>query len=233
MVNVWTKTVAAAGLLYAARRYFSNWGTTKSESTKYLPGDELIGPPVAQATEGVWIEASASSVWPWLVQLGQDRGGLYTFDTLENVIGLRYVNADRIHPEWQHLAPGDAVRLVPRGWMGLRGLAMRVVEVDDERCIVLRATAPEHHWDAVWSFHLIPEWEDRCRLLIRSRMSLRHPGEILLAELVGPARAFVTRGILTGVKRRVECTLQAEESAARAVDDLHREPQVVEGTLPL
>lgn len=232
MVNVWVKAAATAGLLYAARRYFKDWGTTKAESTSYLPGDELVGSPMARATEGVWINASASSVWPWLLQLGQDRGGLYSFEKFENVLGLMYANADRIHPEWQHLAPGDSVRLVPDGWMGASGISMRVVEVDDERCIVLRASAPEHHWDAVWSFHLIAHGDDRCRLLIRSRMSLRHPGEVLLAEAIGPARAFVTRGMLTGIRRRVEGTLQAEESAARAVADLHRREQVVEGTSP-
>lgn len=232
MVNLWVKAAATAGLLYTARRYFKDWGTTKAESASHLPGDELVGSPMARATEGVWINASASSVWPWLLQLGQDRGGLYSFEKLENIVGLLYVNADRIHPEWQNLAPGDSVRLVPDGWMGSSGISMRVVEVDDEKCLVLRASAPEHHWEAVWSFHLIAHGDDRCRLLIRSRMSLRHPGEVLLAEALGPERAFVTRGMLTGIRRRVEGTLQAEESAARAADDLRRRTQVVGGAVP-
>ena len=90
-----------------------------------LPGDELVGRPAVQTTEGVWVDAPASAVWPWLVQMGQDRGGLYSYQTLENLAGLHYRNADRIHPEWQHLAPGDAIRLVPKGWMGLReGIAI-------------------------------------------------------------------------------------------------------------
>ena len=67
----------------------------------------------------MWIDAPASAVWPWLVQMGQDRGGLYSYQTLENFVGLDYHNADRIHSEWQHLAPGDGMRLAPNGWFGL------------------------------------------------------------------------------------------------------------------
>src|SRR5262245_42181484 len=176
------RVAAAAALLYAARRYFHNWGTTKEECRMSLPGDRLVGGPVVASTEAVWINASASAVWPWLVQMGQDRGGLYSYETLENVVGLDYHNADRIHPEWQRLATGDAIRLVPMGWMGLRqGISMRVVDVVEQRSIVLRATPPDQLWDAVWSFHVIPHWEDRCRLLIRTRTRLRHPGEVLIA----------------------------------------------------
>src|SRR6476469_8101926 len=176
-----TKTMyvaAAAALLYAARRYYRNWGTTKEESVTYLPGDELLDQPAIRTTEAVWINAPASAVWPWLVQMGQDRGGLYSYETLENFFGLQYHNADRIHPEWQRLAPGDLVRLAPKGWMGMReGIALSVVKVVEQQNIVLRATPPEHALDTVWSFHLIPHWEDRCRVLIRSRTRVSHPGD--------------------------------------------------------
>ncbi len=195
----------AAGLLYAARRYFRDWGTTKAEAGGVLAGDELLAEPVLRATEAVWIDASAEQVWPWLIQMGQDRGGLYSFEALEDALGLRYHNADVIHPEWQHLEIGDTLRLVPQGWLGLdQGVEMTVVEVVAPQSIVLRSEQPQLPWDAVWSFHVQPFGPDRCRLLIRSRLALRHPGEVLLAETVGPARAFITRGMLTGIKRRVE-----------------------------
>lgn len=131
----------------------------------FLPGDELVGRPAVETTEGVWIDAPTSAVWPWLVQMGHDRGGLYSYETLENLVGLHYHNADRIHPEWQHLARGDVMRLVPKGWMGLReGISMQVVDVVERQSIVLRTVPTERLWDAVWSFHLIPHWEDRRRL---------------------------------------------------------------------
>lgn len=205
MLNKTAMAVAVAGSLYAARRYFRDWGTTKGEAGEKLAGDDLLSPPVLQATEAVWIDAPADEVWPWLVQMGQDRGGLYSFEVLEDLVGLRYHNVDTLHPEWQHLAVGDAVRLVPKGWLGLtEGVEMQVVEVVQPETIVLRTRKPQLPWDAVWSFHLVAQWEDRCRLLVRSRLALRRPGEVLLAEMAGPARALVTRGMLLGIKRRAE-----------------------------
>jgi hypothetical protein len=220
-----TKTMrvaAVAALLYAARRFYRNWGSTKEESHMSLPGDELVDGRVIQTTEGEWIDAEASAVWPWLVQMGQDRGGLYSYEALENFFGLQYHNADRIHPEWQRLAPGDLVRLAPKGWMGMReGIALSVVEVVEQQNIVLRATPPEHAFDAVWSFHLIPHWEDRCRLLIRSRTRVSHPGDMLALELTSPARALVTRGMLLGIKRRVVNQSQAATPVGAQSADLH------------
>jgi hypothetical protein len=206
------RVAAAVALLYAARRYYRNWGTTKEECRSWLPGDEMIGRPAVQSTEGVWIDAPTTAIWPWLVQLGQDRGGLYSFESLENLAGLHYHSADRIHPEWQRLAPGDIVRLAPKGWLGLRdGLTVSVEQVVDGEAVVLRGTPPDFPWDAVWSFHLQPRWEDRCRMLVRTRVRLRRPGEVLLTELAGPATALITRGILLGIKRRAESSPQPAE----------------------
>ena len=87
MANTIVKAFATGALLYAARRYFRDWGTTKAESSGKMPGDELLSAPVLQATEAVWIDAGAESVWPWLVQMGQERGGLYSFEKLENAVG--------------------------------------------------------------------------------------------------------------------------------------------------
>lgn len=214
--------LAVGGVLYAARRYFRDWGTTKAESRDALPGDELVRAPMLQATEGVSIDAPAGQVWPWLVQMGQNRGGLYSFERMENLVALQYRNADAVHPEWQHLAVGDTVRLVPKHWLGLaEGIALRVVEVVQGRTIVLRADSARRAWDVVWSFHLVPRGDDQCRLLVRSRLALRHPGEVVFAELLGPARALVTRGMLIGIKRRAERQRQAEASAATASARLH------------
>lgn len=196
--------------LYAARRYFRNWGATKEECAMTFPGDDLVKAPAMQTTEAVSIDAPVGSVWPWLMQMGQDRGGLYSFEALENLIGLRFRNANRVHPEWQRLEVGDHVRLAPKGWMGLRdGVALRVAEVVAEERIVLRAAPPALPWDAVWSFHILPHWQDRCRLIIRRRAGMRHPGEVLAAEFAGPLTALLTRGMLRGIKRRVDARRQS------------------------
>ena len=199
------RVAGAITLLYAARRYYRNWGTTKEETQTTLPGDELVRRPSVQSTEGVWIDAPPAAIWPWLVQMGQDRGGLYSLDTVADLIGLDYENADRIHPEWQQLAPGDTIRIAPQGWMGLRhGLTLTVEQVIEESTLVLRGTPPGFPWETVWSFHLLPRWQDSCRFLIRTRTRLRHPGEVLGVELAGPVTSLVTRGLMLGIKRRVD-----------------------------
>ncbi|MET0758647.1 MAG: SRPBCC family protein [Mycobacterium sp.] len=199
------RVAGTVALLYTARRYYRNWGTTKEECQLRLPGDELVGRPAVQTTEGVWIDAPPKAIWPWLVQMGQDRGGLYSYEALENLIGLHHHNADRIHPEWQRLERGDVIRVAPKGWMGLHnGIALSVAQVIDQQAIVLRATPPYLPWDALWSFHVQPRWEDRCRLLVRTRARLRRPGEVLAMELAGPVTALMTRGMLLGIKHRAE-----------------------------
>ena len=212
------RIVGAGALLYAARRYYRNWGTTKDECRMNLPGDELIRRPSVQSTEGIWIDASPSDVWPWLVQIGQDRGGLYCSGIAEELIGLDHDRADRIHHEWQRLAPGETIRLTPSGWMGLRhGLTLTVDRVVDDSVLVLRGSRPGMPWDTVWSFHLLPRWDDRCRLLLRTRTRLRHPGEVLGVELAGPVIALLTRGILLGIKSRVMDTVVQLHDPSNAV----------------
>lgn len=199
-----TQTAAITAVLYAARRYYRNWGSTKEECQVQLPGDELIGDPVIQVTEAVWIDAPPSAIWPWLLRMVQDRS---------DVIGLRHHNTDRVHPEWQQLAVGDVVRLTPKGWMGLPdGLALRVETIEPERSIVLRV-APSNLPQAVWSLHLEPHWDDHSRLLARARVGLRHPGEVFAVELARPVIALMTRGVLLGIKRRIQ--LQASDLASR------------------
>jgi hypothetical protein len=196
-------------VLYAGRQYFRNWGATKEETQMVLPGDELIEEPAVQTTEGEWINAPAARVWPWLLQLGQDRGGLYSYNLLENLVGLHIRNADGIHPVWARLAPGDSVRLVPKGWMGLRdGVTMTVAGVEPERLLVLRGSPLLSGGDAVWSFHIAPCGEDRCRLLVRRRTRVRRRRDLVEIELARPITALMTRGMLRGIKSRVQAPLE-------------------------
>ena len=165
--------VLAAGI---ARARLRNWGATREEIEATHPGDDLIAGPVTTTTYAVTVEAAADVVWGWLVQIGQDRGGMYSYEWLENVFGLEIDNTDQIRAEWQHLAVGDAVQVVPPGKLGMRdGYAFRVALVDPARALVLRQQPPEHRWDATWAFLIVPVAVDRCRLLSRSRTA-KAPG---------------------------------------------------------
>jgi len=104
---------AVVGYAFALRPWMLRWGTTREEAGRALPGDELVARPRYQQTHAVTIQAPPARVWPWLAQLGQGRGGLYSYDWLENRFGCDLRSADRIRPEWQRLEAGDTVRLVP------------------------------------------------------------------------------------------------------------------------
>ncbi|SPM32225.1 hypothetical protein MRAB57_22, partial [Mycobacterium rhizamassiliense] len=202
--------VALVAVLYAARQYYRNWGATKEECLLQLPGDALVGDPVVQVTEAVYIDSLQSTVWALLAQMGQDRK-----------------DAGRIRPESQHLEVGDVVRLAPKGWMGLRdGLRMCVEEIEPEKRIVLRATRPRLLWDVVLSVHVLPHWEDRVRLLVRVRIGLRHLGEVVVMELARLLVALTTRRFLFEFKRRVERLPSTQprpvvESSARPAGTRH------------
>ena len=104
--------VLVAGVLYVvvARPLINQWGATDQEHQATWPGDHLVGQPGYVWTSAITIQAPAAQVWPWLVQLGQGRGGLYSYDWLENLVGCDVHSTDRILPEFQTpLQVGDRV----------------------------------------------------------------------------------------------------------------------------
>lgn len=198
------KIAVLAGVLYAARRYYRNWGTTKGECKARLPGDELLGEPVIQVTEAIWIDSPPAVVWPLLLRMGQGRGGHASRRVLENATGLQLRESEPGGPDWKPWAVGDTLQLRPHGWMWLRdGLSLRIEAITPERDIVLRAVSPNLP-NVVWSFQLQPHWATHTRLLARARVGLRHPGEVAAVELARPAIALSLRKVLLLIKARVD-----------------------------
>ena len=195
---------AAAGLQAVHVR--RNWGATPAEVAAFLPGDELVPEPADQNTLGVTVEAPAEEVWAWLVQMGQDRGGMYSYDWLENLLGLDIHTTEQIRDEWQHLDVGDRVVVVPEGYKPMpAGYAFRVARVEAPRALVLRQSPPEHPWNGVWSFHVVPDGAGRCRLLSRGRTERPSQVGVRLATRVGePVTLVMTRRMLHGIKQRAE-----------------------------
>ncbi|MGD1281575.1 SRPBCC family protein [Mycobacterium seoulense] len=195
-----TKRIAQIGglltVLYCARRYYRNWGATKAESQMRFPGDASVSDPAVQTTEALDVDAPVPAVWSRLLQMGQDRGERDDVDELRSAVEQDNNEGLRV---------GDAVRLAPEGWLGLPdGVTLRVAEIVPEKYVVLNAMRSEPRWNAVLSFHLLPHWEDRVRLLARARIGLRYPGEVFVLELARPAISLGTRALLLAVKRRAE-----------------------------
>jgi hypothetical protein len=196
------------------RPRINHWGATDEEHRSTWPGDELVDQPSFVWTNAIIIKAPAAQVWPWLVQLGQGRGGLYSYDWLENLIGLDIHTTDEIRDEWQHLAVGDRIAVVPEGYGPMpAGYAFTVARVDRPRALVLRQAPPEHPWNGVWSFHVRPVSEGRCRLLARSRTEAPSQPGLRIATRVGePVTLVMTRRMLHGIKEHAERRTRAARS---------------------
>jgi hypothetical protein len=148
-------------------------------------------------------------IWSWLVQIGQDRGGMYSYDGLEQAIGLEIHSAETINPAWQRLEPDDSVRLVPPGWGPLPdGYAFRVSMVEPPHTLVLRQGPPQDPWDGVWTFSIREVGPGLCRLVSRTRTH-RNRGvaqAVLRAAttLGAPITWVMTRKMLLTLKERAE-----------------------------
>jgi hypothetical protein len=208
-VTVGAVAIASTAAAAAARHKFRNWGATWDERARHLPGDDLVDDAVSVSTRAITVHAPPDEVWQWLVQIGQDRGGWYSYQGLENLFGLDIHNTGEIRAEWQQLAPGDRVWVAPPGAVGMKdGYAFRVAVADPGRALVLRQAPPEHPWNATWAFILAPDGWGGTRLLVRSR-SARVAGvagrfAMLGGELLDPVTLVMTRKMLLGIKARAE-----------------------------
>lgn len=154
----------------------TRWGATEDEIARRLPGDELVPRPVWGYDHAITIDAPRSAVWPWLVQLGQGRGGFYSYEGLENLVGCGIHNVTEIRPEWQRLVVGDVVRTHKSG----AGPPVTILE--PERALVLGGNEWPDGSRVTWSFHLLDAEGGKTRLIERGRNQV---GKGFLAQLVG------------------------------------------------
>lgn len=180
----------AAALSPAARREGLTWGATPEEALCPLPGDDLLPDADLLSTRAVTIDADKSVVWPWLVQMGSGRGGAYSYDWIENLLGHDVHSTYEILPEFQHLAVGDVVPLGPKG------PGMRVEICDPEHSLVFRST--DGTW--VWAFDLRTYWLGT-RLVSRNRIAAPRFVDRALLE---PGSLLMERRMLLGIKQRAE-----------------------------
>lgn len=195
--------IAGHLLLYLPlRRWRRSWGATGEEQRLRLPGDELVPAPQWTYNHAVTIDAAPSAVWPWLVQLGQGRGGFYSYDGLENLVGCQIRNVFEIRPELQQLRVGDQVVL-----HGRSGYGPEVVRLEPGRALVLGGSPNARGSQATWAFHLLEGPSGTTRLLERGR----HLAGEGLGEKLGfgpcpmdPVSFVMSKKMLETIKRLAE-----------------------------
>jgi hypothetical protein len=186
---------ALAAYVLLIRPWHLKWGATEEELKMPLPGDELVKHPKLNATHAITINAPVTEVWPWLVQVGQKRGGFYSYTWLENLVGCEMSNANQIVPEWQDLKVGDEV------WLHPKAPPLKVLAMEPGRAIVLENS---------WTFVLHPIDDHTTRLIIRGRGDFNPDLKntllnfILWRGVFEPAHFIMERKMMLGIKERAE-----------------------------
>jgi hypothetical protein len=188
---------------FRARR--SRWGTVDEELTRTYPGDELVPDPKWTADHAITINATPEHVWPWIAQIGQGRGGFYSYQKLENLAGSEIVNTARILDEHQQVRPGDPIRL------HVQSPPMTVAIVEEPTTLVLYGDPAGADGSAVlstsWAFLLLEQPDGTTRLLSRTRY---HHADDRRSKLMGgplliePVSFVMERKMLKVIKALVE-----------------------------
>jgi hypothetical protein len=186
----------AAGYPWLLRRQCLTWGATAQETAREYPGDDLLSAADIVSTRAVTIAAPPAAIWPWLVQMGSGRGGAYSYDWIENLLGLSMHSASAVLPQFQDVKVGDEFRLGPGR------SSLRVEVLDPQRALTL--LFEDRRW--VWTFALFPGGA-MTRLVSRNRITM--PPASPLARFVSqlimePGGLVMERKMLRGIKQRAE-----------------------------
>jgi hypothetical protein len=186
---------SVAAYLKVYRPWQLRWGATDAEVERDLPGDELVNAPTFNATRAITIAAAPEQVWPWLVQVGVNRAGWYSYDLLDN---LGRPSARRVVPELQHLEPGDLLPMSPDGRHGIKAHAL-----EPPRWMIW-GTPGDTSW--VWVLDPRPDGATRLITRVRSNYRWRNPSSIAFAPLLEFADIWMMRRMLLNLRTRIEAT---------------------------
>jgi hypothetical protein len=204
-----TLAAIVSAFLMVVRPWYLRWGATEAEARRTLPGDEIIPDAAGQETRAITIHAPAHEVWPWVAQLGQDRGGFYSFDLLENLVGCEMPGTDVLDARQQSWRVGDRLWMYPPRKAGGAGFATLRTYVPGRvlgfgtRLFGTPLGTPDN---GSWSFVLEPQGISTTRLLVRGRSA---PGRSALWTALDrmvfePAHFVMERRMLTAIKELAE-----------------------------
>lgn len=203
-IGVWA--VATTVYLLILWPWMQFWGATDAEIHATLPGDDIVPNANLQTTKGVTVQASPESIYPWLLQIGVDRGGMYSYDWLENLFGLNVHTTDQIVPAYQDVQVGDFWRFTPKDYALNPGPGLYVRQLIENEAVLLcfgLEGKPEETCFDTWQFVLVPQADGSTRLLLRSNMAFEQELPIKLTYFV---QFIMERKMLLTLRERAEGT---------------------------
>jgi len=187
---------ATAAYFFIVRPWHTKWGATKDEVDRLMPGDDLVADPTYVTNRAVTINSSPDKIWPWLAQIGEGRGGFYSYDFIENLMGMKIKSADTLLPEHYTLHTGE---VVPAGKEGIP-----VIDVQENEFLLLGSEKPVDWGQSTWCIALFPEGK-RTRVVSRVRARVvKSPSGWFLLAILDPGQFLMERKMLLGLKHRVE-----------------------------
>jgi len=208
-----------AGYVLAVRPRILTWGATREEVERSLPGDDLVRDAKMVATHAITINRPAHEVWPWVVQIGHQRAGWYSYDWLHRLMGVggsledERRSAEHVLPQLQNLQVGDVVEIAP-------DMGYNVVEIDPGRAMVLHIAVetetfepfdpaeepPDTYFTSSWTWSVEERGRNATRLIVRIRVgySPSLANALMTHGVMEPGSFIMERKTLLGIKRRVE-----------------------------
>ena len=189
------------------------WGMAKDQLIKKFPGDDIVAEPKSQFTHGIEINAPAEFVWPWVAQMGKDRGGFYSYELLENILGLEIYNTDSILDEFQHPRTGDLIPFGPKTAYPLvicdHGKAMVIENYDDldtRKKYKPEDGHPENYLHLSWLWFVESVDAENSRFVSRNRLTYKDSfkNQLIIGLLSEPIVFAMDRKMCLGIKRRAE-----------------------------
>jgi hypothetical protein len=206
--------IAGASMFYIVTTMpWMNWDNTDEDRSETMPGDDLSWKPNWSYTQAITINAPADRIFPWIDQIGQDRGGFYSYELLENIACCNIRNADRVHPEWQYKGDGsEFMTMSPKApklpvAKVIPGIALIVHAGTFDKYGVRPKKMAKDYYNMTWVFYLKKLDWNRTRLMVRTR-SVYYPSSEnetrFGPELTGFMNFFMGDAMLRGIKERVE-----------------------------
>ncbi len=211
--------IIACYLTFFLKPLRERWGLSKEEATRPLPGDEVVPSPKSKFTHAIKINAPAKYVWPWVAQIGQGRGGFYTYEALENLIGLQIYNSDVVLPEFQNPSIDDTIAFAPGDRTPLviceHGRAMAIensLDMDNNQMFYPKGPYPKNYLHLTWLWFIEELDENHSRFISRNRVDYapNFKNKLMFGPFSEPIVFAMDRKMCLGIKKRAEKLFRSE-----------------------